>query len=318
MRKLMLVLPTVAALLTLGTGAAQAANAPVPDSLSATVLGDIDGTAGLYTQQFAHQYTATQGTFSLNPDNTKSLVLGFSGALGLQLCNATTGNVAQIGAIENPPGSHSFTIGYLTGTLDPADGIGGDPCDGNSFLGFSALYNAGTFFALGSVPAGHSVEARIEEKFIHGFPIGVLFTAEDVTTGVADFQQFVPNSVFAFGFFNEAAAGISTNLNVLSAPAVNDIADFSGLTATDMAGVTHGYAAWNAVRVASSGNALPPFLLEPAFVNPSTFIRTWHPGHRYYYGEKGNRRYRWIKGFWTSTGGGPTSYELLGGTPIGF
>jgi hypothetical protein len=300
MRKSLLALPAaIAAVLTLGAGAA--AQASTASAHPANVVGglyDTDGTAGYYTTSFANTYTQVNGSFTVNLEN-----IGNTGGVGIQLCDSTSGHVAQLGIIQVSPGTWVAVAdrGFLANINPTGDG---DPCNGSPLLFGTAF----PLIQLGPVGVGTTVQAQI--KRVHG---GLLFSIADGPT--VNYNYFIPS--FKFPPFNEAAAGTTFDLTTVSAPADLDLVDFSNVTATNDSGITHGFAYWNAVSVSSSADGIPPPLLTVSTLNPATFTRTWHPGHRYYYGSKGNRHYRWIKGYWTSSGGGPSSFSVLGGTPVG-
>jgi hypothetical protein len=299
MRKSILALPAVAAMLMFGaTGAAVASPAAKPDNVVGS-LYTTNGTAGWYTNSFANTFKQVDGTFTLNPENVANY-----GGVGIQLCTSTNGHAAQVGAVPLGPGSGLWAVGYWRGFLFGNPTGDNDPCNGG-FFGFTG---SGGFTQLGIVKAGTTVQAEIKQT--RG---GLLFSVADGP--LVSFTYFLPSFP---GFFNEAAAGTSFNLNILSAPATNDLVDFTNVSAMNSAGVEHGFAYWNAVSVSSSKDGIPPPLLTVSLLNPSTAVRTWHPGHRYYYGKPGHRRYRWIKGYWTGSGLGPSSFSLLGGTPVGF
>jgi hypothetical protein len=294
MRKPILVLPAIAAVLTFGATAANAATTVIPRP-NAVVgsLSNTNGTAGYYTNQFGDTYTQVNGSFSLNKPS-----LFANGALGIQLCNASTGFAAQIGAIADFSGG--WIVGYFTGYLNPATGINGDPCDGNTFL--YHVTGAG-FTALGTVQAGTTVQAQIKEV-----NHGLVFTVADGPT--ANFSYFLPSFP---GYFNEAAAGISENLSLISAPATNDLSDFFGVTATDVNGVTGGLATWNAVMVSSGFPGYAP-LVTPTAITPATGqVCTWVPGH---WSRWHHHHHHWIKGHWSCTGGGPSSFSIYAGSPV--
>ncbi len=294
MRKSILVLPAIAAVLTFGATAANAATAsiPRPDAVVGS-LSNTNGTAGYYTNQFGDQFTQVNATFSLNKPS-----LFANGAIGIQLCNATTGYAAQLGAIATPAGG--WTVGYFKGYLNPLTGIAGDPCDGNTFL----FPTGGGFTALGTVGAGTSVQAQIKEV-----NHGLVFTVADGPT--ANFNYFLPSYP---GYFNEAAAGISENLSFISAPATNDLSDFTGVTATDSSGVTGGLATWNAVMVSSGFPGYAP-LVTPSPITPTSGpVCTWVPGH---WVRHHHHKY-WHHGHESCTGGGPSSFSIYAGSPIQF
>jgi len=299
MRKSLLALPAaIAAVLTLGAGAA--AQASTATAHPANVVGGLyttNGTAGYYTTSFANTYNQVNGSFKVNLEN-----IGNTGGVGIQLCDSTSGHVAQLGILQVAPGVWEAVAarGFL-GNINPTGN--GDPCNGSPLLFGTAF----PLIQLGAVTPGTTVQAQI--KRVHG---GLLFSIADGPT--VNYNYFIPS--FKYPPFNEAAAGTTFNLTTLSAPANNDLVDFSGVTASNGNG-THGFAYWNAVSVSSSAIGIPPPLLTVTSLNPAVYTRTWHPGHRYYYGSGKNRHYRWIKGYWTSSGGGPSSFSVLAGTPVG-
>jgi len=288
MRKSLLALPAIAALLTLGTGAAaQASIHPHPADVVGA-LSDTNGTAGWYTNQFGQQFTQVDGTFTLNLENIANV-----GGVGIQLCNATTGYSAQVGAIPDGSGwAIVFSKGYLHG--DPTGD--GDSCNGGGFLdehitGFGVTQ-------LGTVGPTATVQAQIKEV-----NHGLLFTVADGP--IVNFSYFLHSYP---GHFNEAAAGTSEDLTTVSAPAINDLTDFSNVSA-HLNGETHGFATWNAVSVSSSFDGIAPWLLTPTQISPAAVVRTWHPGHRVHH--------HWVRGHYTYSGIGPSSFSILAGTPIG-
>jgi hypothetical protein len=299
MRKSSLVLPAaIAALATFGASAAGQAATSSPHP--ANVVGSLfttNGTAGYYTTAFGQTFTRVNGTFSLNLQNVAD-----SGGVGIQLCTSSSGHAAQLGAVPVSQGKWAvvFWRGFLVGNPTGNN----DPCNGSQLH-----FGIGGFGVtqLGLVGVGTTVTAQIKQR-----KGGLLFSVQD--TPSVNFNYFLPSFP---GHFNEAGAGVSGNMTTLSAPAVNDLTDFSGVTATSAHGVTHGFVAWNTVKVSSSKFGTPPALMTPTGISPAVFTRTWHPGHRYYSGRKGHRHYRWIKGHWTSTGGGPSSFSVLAGTPVG-
>lgn len=302
-------------------GIAQASPAVHPNNVVGS-LYDTEGTAGWYTQLFTQTYQKVTGTYSLaNTGRTSSGDIVTNGGVGVQLCNSVGGGNVEVGAEVTQPATEFtpavWSVGYGYGSLSGDPTGDGDPCTGNSFE------VDGNFTALEAIPAGQDMQVQLQvarEYGSHG-PEGVWFRAEDATSPIANFNEFVPFSTLsddgADGPYTEASAGMSENTNMLSAPAVNDLADFSNLTATDGSGATHGFAAWNAVSVSSSADGQAPALITPTLIDPSVYARTWHPGHRYYYGPKGHRHYRWIGGYWTSTGGGPSSFSIMGGSIVG-
>jgi len=306
MRRSILVLPAVAAVLTFSAGAALASSGPTAhaDGVVGTV-SDENGTAGYYTNSFADIYTQVNGTFKLNIPSLSQFLFGpaQNGGIGIQLCNATTGYVAQLGVVADTPNWEVVLAkGYLTG--DPTGT--GSPCDGNTF--FAEHITGISLTALGTVPAGTTIQAQIKEV-----GHGLVYTVAD--SALANFNYFQPSYP---GYFNEAGAGVSTNLVILSAPAVNDLVDFSGVTATDVTPVTQGFAFWNAVEVTSGYPGYPP-LIMPSPISPSGVVCTTVPGHwkRWTTDHGKHHHKRWIPEKTTCTGGGPSSFSILTGSPIG-
>jgi hypothetical protein len=211
-------------------------------------------------------------------------------------------------------------VGFGWGTLTGDPTTNEDSCVGNTFEA-----NGGAFHGLvNNVPAGDSVQVRAQvvthEYGGHSGRAGVWFYGED-TKGLvnfAQFEQFGDSDTFdVTGPFAEAAAGISVDPNELAGPATYALTSFSNVTAT-FGGVTHGLAADNAVSVSSSADAQEPWLLTPTLISPNAFVRTWVPGHREYFGPKGHRTgYRWIGGYYTSTGGGASSFVIDSATKVG-
>ncbi len=296
MRKSILVLPALAAVLTFGAGAAQASTASIPHpNVVVGSLSNTNGTAGYYTNQFGDTYTQVNGSFTLNKPS-----LYANGGIGIQLCNASTGYAAQIGAIANGGG---WTVGYFKGYLTGDPTGTGSPCDGNTFL--SVVTGAG-FTALGTVPAGTTVQAQIKEV-----RHGLVFTVAD--SGLANFSYFLHSYP---GYFNEAAAGISEDMSIISAPATNDLADFFGVTATDSNGVTGGLATWNAVEVSSGFPGYPPLVTTSPITPTTGQVCTWVPGHWSMWRKHAHPHHHWIHGHNSCTGGGPSSFSIFAGSPV--
>jgi hypothetical protein len=295
MRKPILVLPAVAAVLMFGVTAANAATAAIPRP-NAVVgsLSNTNGTAGFYTNQFGDTYTQVNGSFSLNKPS-----LFANGAIGLQLCNSTTGYAVQVGAFADGGG---WTVAFWKGYLDPATGINNDPCDGNTFL----TPTGGGTTALGTVSAGTSVQAQIKEVG-HGLVITVADGPE------ANFNYFLHSFP---GYFNEAAAGITDNMSAISAPATNDLSDFWGVTATDVNGVTGGLATWNAVEVSSGFPGYAPLVTTSPITPTSGQVCVWVKGHWSKWKKHHHPHHHWIKGHWSCSGGGPSSFSVYAGSPI--
>ncbi len=284
-----------AAVLTFG--AMTAAQASVVGTLS-----DGNGTAGYYTNSFADIYTQVDGTFKLNLPAVSNLPLIFqNGGIGIELCNSTTGYTAQLGVIADAA-TGAWLVVVDHGFYKFGTGLNGDPCDGNSLFDEKAF---GHPTALGEVPAGTTIQAQIKEG-PHG--IGLIYTVAD--SALANFNYFLPSFP---GFFNEAGAGVTTDIDVLSAPATNDLVDFSGVTATDITGATHGLAYWNAVEVTSGFPGYAP-LITPTAITPSGYVCTTVKGH---WKHLAHHHKKWIKEKTTCTGGGASSFSILTGSPVG-
>jgi hypothetical protein len=297
MRKSILAAPVVAAAAALTLGMGAAAQASVVGSVS-----DSGGTAGYYTQSFGDIYTQVNGTFTLNKPSNTQLGILTNGGIGITLCNATTGYTAQLGVIDSGAGGWTVVLakGYLHG--DPTGT--GSPCDGNTF--FNEHITGLGVTALGTVGAGTTVQAQIKE--VHG---ALVYTVAD--SDLANFN-YVQHSYP--GFFNEAGAGVSTDLNVLSAPAVNDLVDFSGVTTTDISGATHGFGFWNAVSVSSGVPGYAP-LVTPSALSPASYScvaghwKRWTTGS----GKHKKHHKEWVKK--KCTGGGASSFSIITGSPVG-
>lgn len=297
MKRFAIAVAGIAALLAFGaSGAAQASVAPRPDNVVGTLYDQV-GNAGYYTQSFANTYNQVNGSFTLTYQGTEEY-----GGVGLQLCSATDGHAAQLGA--EPTGTEGqWFIGYWRGYLDNENPTGdGDPCNGSPFLTGTggAFVNLGTITLTAADPTA-TVQARIDQT-----ARGIEFYASDsalVTYG----PVFVPS--FADPF-TEAAAGISLNGTSLT-PAANLLSAFSNVTARNQSNVSHGFAWWNAVQVVSSAtdNASNVVLTPDGSLTPAVASRTWHPGHSV----KGV----WHGGYWTSIGLGPSSFSILGGSVAG-
>ena len=303
MRKSILVLPAVAAVLTFGAGAA--AQASVHPANVVGGLEDGNGTAGYYTQEFGRTYTQVNGSFKLNLPSTDQLFALENGAIGIQLCNNTSGYIAAVGVIDTNaavPGSWSVVAisGYLAPGTDPTGD--GDPCAGVSF--WSLLFGHPTGFnttVLGYLPAGTTVQAQIKE-----YHHVLVYTVADSNLANFNYAQWKFG-----GFFNEAGAGTSGDLDILSAPATNDLVDFSGVTATVSTGAKHGFAAWNTVGVASGFPGYAP-LITPTAISPSSYACV--PGHWLHYGKK-HHHTKWVPR--KCTGGGASSFSIETGSPVG-
>jgi len=300
MRKSILAAPVVAAAAALTLGMGAAAQASVVGAVS-----DTNGTAGYYTQSFGALYNQVNGTFKLNEPSNTQLGILTNGGIGIQLCNATNGRYAQLGVVDN--GAGEWTVVAASGDYVNTNPVGtGSPCDGNSFFNSTHVHGF-ELWNLGTVPAGTTVQGQIQET--RG---GLVFTAAD--SDLANFNYFLPQ--WRYGFFNEAGAGVSTDLNILSAPVVNDLADFSGVTATTTAGSTHGFAYWNAVSVSSGVPGYAP-LVTPSGISPSAYScvaghwKRWTTGH----GKHKKHHKEWIKE--KCTGGGASSFSIETGSPIG-
>lgn len=287
-----------------------------------------DSMAGYYTNAFAQTFTKVDATFTLNaqaegigistihtvdsPDNPSgSLATSIRGAIGAQLCQNTSSEAAQIGAAY--VGGGEFALGYTTGDLD---GLTSDPCVGGGVVGLGVV-TPDQFSLLGVFPAGSKVQTQIQQVYKHGHPSGLLFSAQ-LVGGVTNYTYFLNGHNF---YPNEAGAGLQADTAGLSAPASNDLTDFSGVTATSQ-GVTAGLAAWNAVEVAGSQDGMSPALLTPSDslspVSGTNVCTNWHAGHRVYWGPKHHRHFRWVKGFCSawSHGNAASVFSVSAGTPV--
>jgi len=266
MRTSFLALPALAAI-TLA-GCSQAAPSPAPSashssastsasaspspsastSVSAGSLAlDANNTAGWYTKSLTGALTQVAGLFRLSTADLTS-----HGAIGLQLCNSKTGYAVQFGAV---PETGGWQVGYFTGQLSAATGIGGDPCAGNQFL------RSGTVTRLGSLPAGALIHAQITEQANGAL---ILTYAFNTLTSFTHHVQAAPGS------FDEAAAGASYAGVTFRGAVVNEITSFTGVTATSADGVTGGLATWQAALVSSSTTGKPPMLLTASQLSPAT------------------------------------------------
>ena len=316
MRKSILVLPAVAAVLTFGaTAAAQAAPAAPHPNAVVGVLEDLNGTAGYYTQSFGTLFERVDGTVKLN---LPSIPFEDNGALGIQLCNATTGHVAQVGLQADGLGNWIVVADIGTFSTNTLSSNPSDVCDGNFFFNKSIHVFVGSIYHLGIInkaeAAGAVVRMRITEVDHH-----VVFTVAD---SLANNYNY---SVYTFEkrhYYNEAGAGMEGDISLISAPAINDIADFSGVTATaEGPDVTDGFGAWNAVEVVSGFPGYAPLIAPSALTPPTGTVRVTHPGHwKKWTTGKGKHKHhhkRWIPAYTTCGGGGPSSFSIIAGSPIG-
>jgi hypothetical protein len=283
----------LASALALGVAAAGSASAGV----SGTVLADSNGTSGYYTQSFGGIYNQIDATYTLNDASIPTNE--FAGGTGVELCNSSTGQAVELGTVY--AGGGEFVAAYAHGTLHGDPTGDGDPCTGNHLLFGGALTTStGTH----EFPAGDSVEVQIQQ--VGGV---VTFTVEDVTQNVASFTRVVhlPN-----GYYNDAGAGVSTDLQLVAPPPSQDLTDFSGVTATTTTGDTDGFASWNAVQV--NAELGPTIYMEPSAISPTgPKTCTTVKGHWSKY--KHHKRH-WIKKKTTCSGGGPSSFSVLGSQPI--
>lgn len=305
-----------------GTGAAFASPSLVPHLVNSTIVqtGPADqGTlsmAGWYADSFASLFTQVDGTFSLNTQaegigvSTVDGVNGatstdISGAIGIQLCNESNGKAAQLGAVYL--GGGEFAVGYLTGTL--LDGLSYNPCAGAGVLGGAS--SSTTFTNLGLVSAGNSIRAEIRQD-----GSGILFSAMEVG-GVATYTSY---DHFPWFFPNEAGAGLQTNTATLSAPALNDLTDFTNVYTND-GSIQGGFDNWNAVEVQGSQDGIAPALLTPSALTdvagPAVCHSVWVKG--YWTGKKHHRK--WHHGHWKTVCVSPadasSSFSIDAGTPVG-
>lgn len=143
---------------------------------------------------------------------------------------------------------------------------------------------------------------------------GDTFTQVNGTFRLANFTYFLHSFP---GYFNEAAAGTAYNTTKLSAPAINDLVDFSGVTATDSNGITEGLANWNAVQVSSGFPGYPPLLTTTAITPATGAVCTFHKGHWKWVGPRHHGRHIWVRGHFICKGGGPSSFSIVAGSPVG-
>ena len=264
MRKSVLVLPALAALVLTGCGGGgghagaptsgastgtptSPAVSPTTTSPSVNSVSDTNATAGWDTKSPTAALTAVTGTFQLT---TSSAVT--HGALGLQLCNSHTGYAVQFGAV---PASGGWLIGYFAGSLSAATGIGGDPCAGNQLL------RSGTVTSLGSVPADATVKARISVRSGGEVVLTYAFSAD---------TSFNHQITISNGTFDEAAAGASYVGVSFHGAVVNQVTSFSGVSATSANGTTGGFATWQPVLVSSSKTAGSPIQITASSLSPTT------------------------------------------------
>jgi hypothetical protein len=312
MRKSILAAPVVAAAAALTLGMGAAAQASVVGSVS-----DSLGTAGYYTQSFAVQYNQANATFKLNEPALQwldaSVGADGDGGIGAQLCNATTGYTAQVGVVPSytDPGTWDVVVAQGIYKGSPT----GSPCDGNVLF---AGYLQHT--VLGHIPAGGTVQVQVKEASQGNYHHGLLFTVAD--SNEANFNYFQHSFP---GYFNEVGDGVTGDFNILSAPATNDLVDFSGVTGTTTAGATRGLAYWNAVKV-SSGVPGYAALIAPGAISPSaytcvaghfkrwtTYTHYWKNGKRH---TVAHHHKEWIKK--KCTGNGASSFNILTGSPLGY
>ena len=309
MRKSILAAPLVAAAAALTLGVGAAAQASVVGSVS-----DSNGTAGYYTNSFGEQFSGANATFKLNEPAlaylNASVGADGDGGIGAQLCNATTGYTAQVGVIpsKSDPGTWDVVVarGYYSG--DPTGT--GSPCDGNVLFATSLQHTT-----LGHLPAGSTVKVQIKETSQGHWNHGLLYTV--AASNEANFNYFQHSYP---GHFNEVGDGVSGDLNLLTAPAVNDLVDFSGVTSTVTDGGTHGLAYGDAVSV-SSGVPGYAALIVPGSLTPAAHVCKTVYGHwkKWTTGSGKNKVHhkRWVKRKTTCTGAGASSFSIKTGSPIG-
>jgi hypothetical protein len=297
-------------------GTAMAAPAVVPHLVNSTIVqtGPADGPtlsmAGWYTDSFASLFTQVDGTFSLNAQaegigvSTVDGVNGavstdIVGAIGIQLCNESNGRAAQLGAVYL--GGGQFAVGYLVGTLD---GLSYNPCAGGGVL--NGASSSTTFTNMGLVSVGSSIRARISQD-----GHGVLFSAM-VVGGVATYTRY---DSFSWFYPNEAAAGVQKGTVELSAPAINDLTDFTGVYTNDGV-IQGGFDNWNAVQVDGSQDGMAPALLTPTSLTdvagPAVCVRHWKHGYWKHHHHRGH----WVT-VCTSPTDASSSFSVEAGTPTG-
>lgn len=305
MRKSILAAPVVAAAAALTLGMGAAAQASVVGSVS-----DSLGTAGYYTQSFGVQYNQANATFKVNEPALRWLDSSFGalgdGGIGTQLCNATTGYTAQVGVVPSVSDPGTWDVVVAQGVYVGSPTGTGSPCDGN-ILFFGSLHHT----VLGHIPAGSTVQVQVKEASQGPFHHGLLYTVAD--SELANFNYFQHSFP---GYFNEVGAGVTGDFNLLTAPVVNDLTDFSGVTGTTTAGATHGLAFWNAVSVSSGVPGYAP-LIVPGAISPSAYSCVAGHWKRWTTGKGKHKKHHkeWIKE--KCTGGGASSFSINTGSPIG-
>lgn len=251
----------------LALGASTVAQGSVVGSVS-----DSDGTAGYYTHASGVRFTQADATVTLNKPALQYLssspATGGDGAIGTQLCNSVTGFTAEVGVIPSPsdPGTWEVVVARGLSAGGPAPIA---PCDGNVLLSAHLRHTV-----LGELPAGSTVQVQIMVvRLRHHFVLR--YTVADSQLVNFDYEQRSRR-----GHFNQAGDGVTGDLNLLSAPAINDLADFRDVTATTAGRdpQTHGLAYWNAVSVASGVPGYAP-LITPGAITPNGFSCRWHRGH---------------------------------------
>lgn len=232
-------------------------SAPAPAGASL----DVNNTAGWAIKSPSSALTTVTGTFTLTAASLSS-----HGSIGLQLCDSDTGYAVQFGAV---PGASGWTVGYFTGHLASTSGVGGDPCAGNQFL------KAGTITSVGVAPKGSTLKAQISQQSPGKFVF---------TYATSDQTSFSHRVTATAAQFDQAAASASYPGVLFRGAVVNQLASFTGVTATSAAGVTSGLAAWTPEQVSSSHTGQPPIVLTASPLSPAS-------------------------------GTAPSSFDIVGGTP---
>lgn len=258
MRRLFLALPAVAVVALAGcasgghsaTSTSQGSNTAAttsPSAQSGATL-DVNDTAG-WNVRSASTIIAVTGSFTLSSASHSS-----HGSIGLQLCDSHTGYAVQFGAVSAPGG---WTIGYFSGRLPSAAGIGGDPCAGNQFL------KAGTITTIGTVRTGATMKAQIFQQYPGEFVFNY---------AVSNKANFSHRAKLISAKFDQAALSASYPGVDFRGALVNRIASFTGVTATSASGVTRGLAAWSPAQVSSSRTGKAPIVLSASALTPASGI----------------------------------------------
>jgi hypothetical protein len=329
----------------------------VGDSVTVTVAEDGGVAAGIYwCVSTGVDGPTTSTTFPSGGGTVGTLATAnttvIGSAIGLELCDESNGDAAQLGAVNlgdiGTGGADEWAAGYLTGTL--TGGVTSpvtNACWGSGVIGDASTST--TFTPLGLLADGSTVTGQIKQEYSHSHATGDLFTIE-ANADLTNYSYFdachtvslTEDVTKSYGpdcsaYYNEADAGVQSDLTGLSAPAVNDLTDFTGVTAV-FDGVQSGLAAWNDDTIEASADGVAPALLAPTALSPAVaqtcvyhpavYKYDWvgHYGHREYYDH--GTKFRWVKGdrheirvklrnaYTTCTGGGASSFSVDAGTPV--